>query len=397
MPSFDETDAAELSNRLEAISNHHELWRSQECLNLMASENITSKRVRRLLSSDLGHRYTSRDGFYRGTRFIDEIESMGVDTACKLFGSKYADIRPTSGHLCNLAIMLLFLENGSKMLCIDPEDGGYPGISKNRLSKFLGVTTRYFPFDTDRMNINAEKANKLIAQDSPDLILFGSSFILFPQPIRDLSFKSSHAVYDASHVLGLIAGGKFQDPLREGCNTMIASTHKSFFGPQGGIIISNDDSIMEVIRDELSPSIVDNAHWNRILAMTLALIEMLRFGEEYSDQVIKNSKYLAKTLDELGIPVKCREYGYTESHQVILDFGLKSAEISKRLEKANIIVDAGIRLGTSEVTRRGMKEEEMEEIAHHIHDVVTPSSSKDKERVTKFVSKFQDEKYVIHP
>jgi len=153
MPSFDETDAAELSNRLEAISNHHELWRSQECLNLMASENITSKRVRRLLSSDLGHRYTSRDGFYRGTRFIDEIESMGVDTACKLFGSKYADIRPTSGHLCNLAIMLLFLENGSKMLCIDPEDGGYPGISKNRLSKFLGVTTRLLVMFSEAMRL----------------------------------------------------------------------------------------------------------------------------------------------------------------------------------------------------------------------------------------------------
>ncbi len=397
MPGFDETEAAELSSRLEAISNHHELWRTQQCLNLIASENITSKRVRLLLSSDLGHRYTSRDGFYRGTRFIDEIESLGVDTACKLFGSRYADLRPTSGHLCNLAIMLLFLKNGGKMLCIDPADGGYPGISKNRLSKLLGVTTRYFPFDPGKMNITAEEANKAIAEDDPDLILFGSSFILFPQPIKDLSFKSSHAVYDASHVLGLIAGRKFQDPLREGCNTMIASTHKSFFGPQGGIIISNDESIMELIQDELSPSIVDNAHWNRILAMTLALIEMSRFGEEYSDQVIKNSKSLARTLDELDIPVKCREYGYTDSHQVILDFGQKSAEISKRLEGANIIVDAGIRLGTSEVTRMGMKEEEMEEIAQHIHDVVTGSSTKVKERVTKFVSKFQDEKYVIHP
>jgi glycine hydroxymethyltransferase len=176
-------------------------------------------------------------------------------------------------------------------------------------------------------------------------------------------------VFDGSHVLGLIAGDQFQDPLREGAEVLIGSTHKSFFGPQGGIILSN--AYEENLRGAVHPAIVDNAHWNRIAALQVALNEMKRFGKRYAQQVVRNSKALAKALDEHGVKLLGKENGFTQSHQVIVDVPFESEgfRLARKLEDANIIVDIGIRIGTSEETRRGMRESQMGQIAELISRV----------------------------
>jgi len=223
---------------------------------------------------------------------------------------------------------------------------------------------------------------------------------LFPHPVQELTKAAcevgSHIAYDGSHVLGLIAGKEFQDPLREGCSVLLASTHKTFFGPQGGIILA-DQEHGEAIKERIFPEFVDNAHWNRIAAMTLALAEMKTYGKEYAREVVRNAQTLAKALDDEGFPVACPHLGYTRSHQILLyhDDLKEGAAVTKRLEKANIIADKGVRLGVCEATRRGMKGEEMQKIATFIKRVVVDKEDpkRIKREIVNFVKEYQEAKF----
>ncbi|MHA1604442.1 MAG: hypothetical protein ACTSWF_07315 [Candidatus Freyarchaeota archaeon] len=211
-------------------------------------------------------------------------------------------------------------------------------------------------------------------EKKPELVILGASFIPMPYPVAEVSEAAQRVgallAYDASHVLGLIAGKRFQRPLAEGADIMLGSTHKTFPGPQGGIILGNG---FEEIREELLFKTIDNAHFHRIAALAVTLEEMKEFGEAYADQVVKNSKKLAKLLDEEGIPLKCKNRGFTESHQILVDtrkfqadYGKPWVEVVNHLEAANIILDRGGRIGTSEATRVGMREKEMEKICELI-------------------------------
>jgi glycine hydroxymethyltransferase len=259
-----------------------------------------------------------------------------------------------------------------------------------------------FPFSEAEMNIQADKAESFILKEKPSVVIFGASRFLFPHPVRQLAKVANeigaHVGYDGSHVLGLIAGKQFQDPLREGASTLFGSTHKSFFGPQGGIILA-DEEHGEVIRKRIHPACVDNAHWNRIAALSLALAEMKEFGSEYAMRVVQNAQTLAKAMAEKGFPAACPRLGYTKSHQVFLNYnGYKSEKgraLAKKLEKANIIVDSGVRLGVCEATRRGMRKEEMLRIADFIDRAFREGEKPNevKRDAVKFMRDFQEIHY----
>lgn len=382
-----------MESLLELVRKHDE-WRGKQTLNLIASENVASPQVRKLMSTDLLHRYTAPDRFYMGTKFIDEINELTSRVAREVFGAQYADPRPLSGHIADWILLSCFTKAGESILSVSPTNGGYPGISDQGVTQFMSRRNLYFPFDEGKMNVKVDEASALIEREKPSLVIFGASFILFPPPVKELSriAKSVGATvaYDGAHVLGLIGGGRFQNPLREGASILIGSTHKSLFGPQGGIILT-DASSAKIVKDAIFPSFVDNAHYNRIAALAMALFELKSFGRAYADQVIKNAKTIGRALDEHGVPVKCREYGYTESHQVHLDNNKIDSRIdhTKILEEANIIVDKGTRIGTCEVTRRGMKHTEMERIAELIARVIVKREQ--PERVKKDVIKLREE------
>ena len=382
------------------LTRKHEQWRGKECINLIPSENVMSHAVRSLLASDLGHRYTSRDKFYMGTRLIDEIEQFGEELAKEVFKADTADLRPLSGHIADLIFLASFANPKDKILCVSPADGGYPGIWEEGLSPYLKLMTIGFPFSKETMNIKVDEAADMILEKKPSIVIFGASLILFPQPVRELAEVAdevnAHVGYDGSHVLGLIAGGEFQNPFQEGASVLLGSTHKTLFGPQGGMILA-DKEHGEVIEKRIFPAFVDNAHWHRIAALSLTLAEMKEYGREYARQIIRNAQVLAETLAEYGFPVACPSLGYTKSHQVFLDYGgyKEGRVIGKKLEGANIIADCGIRLGVCETTRRGMKADEMERIAEFIKRVIVDEedSSRVKEDVTKLAKEFQEVKY----
>jgi glycine hydroxymethyltransferase len=382
------------------LVKEHDEWRGKQCLNLIPSENVMSPAVRALLSSELGHRYTARDHFYMGTRFTDEIEQYGEKVARELFEAETADLRPLSGHIADLIVLANLTKPSDTLMCISPENGGYPGMWKDGLAGLLKLKVVPFPFSKKDMNIKAEEALETVHRIKPKIVVFGASLITFPHPVKDLAQvareNGAFVGFDGSHVLGLIAGKQFQDPLREGTQVLFGSTHKSFFGPQGGIILA-DKELGELLKERIYPAFVDNAHWNRIAALTLALAEMKKFGRAYARQVVRNSTALAKALHGYGFPAICKHLGFTMSHQVILDFGdyEKGRIVAEKLQQANIIADCVIRIGTCEVTRRGMKEAEMLKIAELIKRTLLDDESPEKvsKEVARLSAEFQKVEY----
>lgn len=387
-------------NEILELVQKHEDWRGQECLNLIPSENVMSPTARKLLSSELVHRYTARDRFYMGTRFTDEIEQQGEKAAKQVFKAETADLRPLSGHIADLIILANFTKPDDTLMCISPQNGGYPGMWQEGLAGLLKLKTKSFPFSERDWNIRIGQAKEVILKTKPKAVIFGGSLITFPHPVKEIAkiAKENGAFvgFDGSHVMGLIAGQQFQDPLREGAYALFGSTHKSFFGPQGGIILA-DKEHGELLKEKIYPAFVDNAHWNRIAALAVALEEMKEFGKAYAKQIVRNSQTLAKTLNDYGFPVICKHLGFTRSHQVILDYGdnEKARTIALRLQRANVIVDSVIRIGTCEVTRRGMKENEMLRIAELIKRATSHEKQTDdvKKDVAKLSREFQNIEY----
>ncbi len=378
----------------------HEKWRGEQCINLIPSENVMSPQVRGLLSSELAHRYTAPDRFYMGTRFIDEIERFGEEIARRLFKADVADLRPLSGHVADWIFLANHTQRGDTLMCVSANDGGYPGLWKKGLPKYLGLELVAFPFSKEETKIKTEEAKAAIVETRPQAIVFGASLFLFPHPVRELAEVAeevdARVGFDGSHVMGLIAGGEFQSPLQEGASVLLGSTHKTFFGPQGGIILANKE-LGEALKGKIHPAFVDNAHWNRIAALTLALAEMEQFGRAYARQVIRNAQALGRTLHDFGFPATGSSLGYTMSHQVLLKYGgyRQGREVAKRLESVNLIADCGVRLGTCEMTRRGMKEAEMEQVAELIKRIIMDGDSPEKVKgeVERLAQEFQEVGY----
>jgi glycine hydroxymethyltransferase len=387
-------------DRLESSVKQHEQWRLGECLNMIASENFCSPEARNMLVTDFSNRYSSPGKFYRGTRFLDEVEALAQEVARKVFNARFADVRPLSGHMADMAVLGQLVQRGDTVLSVSMDDGGYQGVAHVALGRLFGLNNVYFPYDAAAVNIDVGETVRLIETVKPKLVVFGSSFIPFPHPVREVSASADEAVcvYDGSHVMGLIAGGEFQDPLREGCSLLVGSTHKSFPGPQGGLILGNNEDIFNRVSSEMFPTIVDNIHWNRVASLALTLIEMLQFGRSYAQAVIKNSQALGRSLAENGVQVRGASNGYSQSHQVLLHYDKARSEfIARRLEEAGIIVDNVCRIGTAEVTRMGMGAPEMEVVGELIGTIVQGRKSVDvvKKRVKSLIKDFRTPKYVL--
>lgn len=234
---------------------------------------------------------------------------------------------------------------------------------------------------------------------------------MFPHPVKEAREAADEVgakiMYDAAHVLGLIAGGQFQQPIAEGADLVMGSTHKSFPGPQGGIILSHKEN-KEVIDNAVFPGVVSNHHLHHLAGLGIASAEMLEFGQDYAKQIVKNSKALAQSLYERGFDVLCEELGFTESHQLAINVSnIRSAsDIAHDLANNDVILNknllpgdnvddsdnpSGLRIGTQEITRRGLKEKEMDEVAEFIKRVAV-----DKENIKDEVREFMDQYTTVH-
>jgi glycine hydroxymethyltransferase len=392
--------------------NRHHAW-FQKSLCLIASENLMSPLALEMYLTDFGHRYAEGlpgQRYYQGNIYVDEVEIRITEMLKRIFRCKFADPRPISGTVANLAVLFALTKPGDIITTVALSDGAHISTARFGAVGVRNVNAITYPWDEENMNIDVDEADKLIRRVKPKVALFGQSVFLFPTPLKELrdAFEEvgCYVWYDAAHVLGLIAGGKFQDPLREGAEVISSSTHKTLPGPQHGVILANprDESMEKKLLRGVFPGVVSNHHLHAMAALGVTLAEFEAFGREYADQVVKNAKALAQALHERGMMVLGEHLGFTESHTIAVDVSREGggAQVALDLEKANIITNknllpkdtspvhpSGIRLGSQELTRLGMRESEMEEVADLIYRVAV--KKEDHEKVAKDVAALREE------
>jgi len=373
--------------KVEELIREQNEWRS-ETINLIASENSLSKRAREGLGSDFAHRYAEGHPgkrYYQGTEKIDAIETMVKQQLKALFDCRNVDVRPTSGTVANDAVFSRFIKPGDIVMVNSTSGGGH--ISHHRhgsVGKYTGNIIN-FPYTEDHYHIDVKETIRVLERVPVKVMIMGKSLYLFPDPVKELAQVCSDRkiilLYDAAHVLGLIAGKQFHDPLKEGAMIVLGSTHKTFFGTQRGLVYSNmkEPEWLAVERGTF-PGSTSNHHLDTLAVLAIAVFEFMEYGAEYAKQVVKNAKALGKALDKKGFKVEAKKFGFTESHQIAVDVKELGGgnDVAKILENNGIICNmnllpfdplgkvtnpSGLRLGAQEMTRFGMKEKEMEMIA----------------------------------
>jgi glycine hydroxymethyltransferase len=395
-------DPMVLAEEAKRIVREEEDWRAKKTLNLIASENVMSPVARALYNSDFQHRYAEGEvgeRYYEGVRYADDIEALCERSLSQLVRVDYVNVKPLSGAQANLAVFFAFAKPGDHVMSVDLPSGGHISYREFGAAGCRGLVVDNIPYNSESLGFELELLRSKLRElrGKLTIVTLGGSLFLFPHPVRDIArileeegMRSEVVLhYDAAHVFGLVVGGKFQDPVAEGADVISSSTHKTFPGPQGGVLLGArlTDKQKSSLRKAVFPGLVSNHHLHRLPALAYTIAEMARFGHDYASQVVSNAKRLAKALDESGFRVLGKEKGYTESHQVALDvqpYG-GGAPVSLALAQADIITNknllpgenprnsrtpAGIRLGVQELTRLGMNEAEMERIAELFTQVV---------------------------
>lgn len=380
---------------LEAVTRNEE-WRGQRSVNLLAPEAPTSPTVRALLSTEAGIRAAEGhigrvNRWFAGTQHIDEIEALCVELLKEVFQSRYADHRLLSGMLGNMTVYAAMTEPGDVIMSVAQPFGGH---SSNRLDGPAGVRGLKIvdvPFDPVELTVDLDLFRQVAPLVQPRLVTLGLSMTLFPFPIQEMvevvAEWGGKVYFDGAHQLGLCAGGEFQDPLREGAAVMTGSAGKTFSGPQSGIIVWDDPLLTEPLTTAIFPVLVATHQVNRVAALAVSAAEFLAYGQPYMRQIVKNAQALGAALDERGFEVLGSHKGYTRTHQVIAnvkDYG-GGMEVAHTMARANLITNknllpsdgpedwdrpSGLRMGTIEVTRLGMGEGEMDQIADYMHRVL---------------------------
>jgi glycine/serine hydroxymethyltransferase len=424
-------------------------WRQRESFNLIPSESTPSLLVKMCEISDPAGRYAEHRTmkgqeiyFYQGTDFIKDVEIEAQQQLGQFFGCSEIELRPVSGQMANEVVfkamvrfvnrdrpegqtmrkMRLVMNNalnkgghlssqpmGALFNFVDED----PTTGKERVINF--PVQEENPYKPDLVRLA-----ELIEHHKPELLIFGKSMFIYQEPIKFVADLVKDwedrpvIMYDMAHVLGLYSA--FQEPIYEGADVVTGSTHKTFFGPQRGVIAGNFPKGSEFrklwldIKSRAFPGSTSNHHLGTLLALLMAAYEMNEFKQEYQRQVRANAKAFARALKDKGIPVEGDENdGFTETHQVLIrikEFG-NGMDIARRLEENNILTNyqalpddetflepSGIRTGVQEMTRFGMQAEDFDVLAGLIAEIILNSENV-KDEVRKFRSDFLEMKYCL--
>lgn len=441
----------DLSERLihRVAENTH--WRQRETFNLIPSETTPSLLVRLLTITDPSGRYAEhrlmkafRESdvfYYQGTKLIGEVEILVEDELRRFIRCSEVEARVVSGQMANTAVfsgLVDYLNRSDrrgeprrirKVMNHHLGRGGHLSAQPmGALKDFIAhdpMTERpaAIPFAVmkeDLYRIDLLKTRGLIEEHKPELIVLGKSMVIYKEPVREIAEMIAHMnpkpilLYDTAHVLGLI-GPYFQEPFKEGADIVTGSTHKTFFGPQRGVISSNMSEgtgyreLWEAIVRRVFPGSVSNHHLGTLVGLLLAAYEMNAHKLDYQKAVMTNAKAFARFLKQKGLTVEGdSRIGYTETHQVILRVGYgKGPLMAERLEENNVIVNyqgapddeafttaSCLRMGVQEMTRFGMKEEDFAQLAEYMSEVILHNRTIAKE-ISQFRKRFTEMKYCL--
>jgi len=437
-----------LQNQVESLADRIEQnnrWRQQQCFNLIPSEMTPSLLVKMCEISDPASRYAEHRKikgeevyFYQGTDFIRDVEDETRRQISTFFGCNRAELRPISGQMANDVVFTALVKHVNRdknvpfrrlraVMNNDLNQGGHissqpMGALFNQVdmdAKSHAEHVFSIPvLDENPYKADAEKLKERISEHRPELIILGKSMFLYPEPVEEIATFTSQfndpvlIMFDMAHVLGLY--GAFQSPLQEGAHIVTGSTHKTFYGPQRGVIVGDEHEDWKMLWPKIEsrscPGSTSNHHLGTLLGLLMATYEMSAFKESYQAQVQKNARAFAGYLHDAGMDVEGDPSdGYTKTHQVVIRVSRFGAgeQIARRLENNNIIANyqalpddttflhsSGIRMGVQEMTRFGMMEADFETLAGFISEVVKKNVQV-KEEVHRYRKRFLEMKYVL--
>jgi glycine hydroxymethyltransferase len=382
-------DSTLIEARLLQLIADHERHLDRESIGLNAGTNIMNPRAAALLSRSLGNRPSlgyAGGKYEMGMEYAEEIEIICEDLVKRLFAAPFAEIRVGSGALANLYAFMACCQPGDRIMAFGPEAGGHITHHRAGAAGLYGLETHPVPFDGGRMNIDLDRLRDDAKRLKPKMITLAGSLCLFPYPVHEVREIANEigatVLYDAAHMAGIIAGKRFQQPLAEGAHVMTMSTYKAFGGPPSGLVLTTEEQLARRIDQIAYPGLTANFDLGKTAALAIAVLDLLSFGEAYAQQCIANAQALGRGLERLGLAVHgVAGAGHTQSHHLALSSapygGGQTA--SKHAAKANILLAGiglplppvandlnGIRIGTQEVTRLGMGDKEMADIARFL-------------------------------
>lgn len=379
----------QIASRVRELVRDHDKRRVDECLNMNPAEGMMSPMASALLDSDMATRATEglpgdKSFPHFGQEYINEIEAIIIALAKEQFGARFVEWRPASSTMANATVFFALTNHDDTLLVQDMDGGGNfvyqpvgPAGLRTANVQFIKPAGDTFEIDTDQV---AHAAAIL----KPKMIVVGGGKILFPYPLRELRRIADDVgailFFDAAHLGLLVSFGTFQRPLEEGAHVVSVGTAKSFGGPVGALLLTNDPGISAKISSLIFPGLQQTRDQNKFSALAITLAEHLASGKELADRMVANARALAAALDELGFEVLARDRGYTSTHQLFLRLGDNARTFERRCNAANIVVPdcaltgdtplgrrTGARIATHEVSRLGMGAPEMRTIATLMH------------------------------
>ena len=393
-----------------------ELQRQRDKIELIASENIVSEAVLEAAGSVLTNKYAEGypgKRYYGGCEHVDVVEQLAIDRLCKLFGAKYANVQPHSGAQANTAVYFAILKPGDKILGMDLSHGGHltHGMKLNVSGKNYESDFYQVNEETGRIDYEAVRAKAL--EFKPNVIVAGAS--AYPREIDFKKFREiadevgAYLFVDMAHIAGLVAAGLHQNPVPY-AHIVTTTTHKTLRGPRGGVIMTNDEDLAKKINSAVFPGQQGGPLMHIIAAKAVAFKEALSPAfRDYAAQIKANAKVLSEELMKRNVNLVS---GGTDNHLMLIDLrgtGITGKELQLRLDDVNItankntipgdpekpFITSGVRIGTPAVTARGMKEEDMVELADIISLAIFDFDNKKQEIIDRVAA--LTAKYPLYP
>jgi glycine hydroxymethyltransferase len=351
-------------------------------LNLIASQNLLSPAARAALSGAFadklgsGARGRASQVSLPGRQHVEGLESALLEAAQRLFGTPHIDYRLLSGSIANQMAMMALIPRGAKVMTMPRYASADPSVREEGYLRWLGVKLLELPWDYDSINVDLDEYRRALREQQPDWLIVGGSRPLFPYPVAEMARAASaigcRILYDGAHLLGLWAGGQFQDPIAEGADIVTGSTQKTLPGPVGGLLLGRDGELVNEVSQLLTDALgsYNNA---RVACLAVSLCEMVAFGRDYAAALVANARALGQALVNEGFQVMGSHLGFTSSHQTLLLLpGVRVADVMAALQAASILSspvnvirqngakpEPALRLGPNDPTRRGMGPGEM--------------------------------------
>ncbi|HUG83589.1 MAG TPA: aminotransferase class I/II-fold pyridoxal phosphate-dependent enzyme [Euzebya sp.] len=404
---------AGIADTLAGLIERNRVIHEVECVNLNPATNVMNPAAEAAMAAGLGSRPSlghPGEKYEMGLEAIEAIEVLAARLACRVMGATFAEVRVGSGALANLYAFMATCRPGDAIIVPPPAIGGHVTHQDGGAAGLYGLRIHHAPVDADRYTVDVAGLAALAAEVRPALITIGGSLNLLPHPVAAIREVAdgvgARVLFDAAHVCGMLAGGEWPNPLREGAHLLTMSTYKSLGGPPGGLVLTDDADLAARIDAIAYPGLTANFDVAKTAALAISLLDWIDCGPAYARAMVDTAIALEQALAVEGMPVFTTEAGATTSHHLALHAGVWGGgqAAAQRLRQANVLTcgiglptGEGLRLGTPEIVRWGMTPADMPQLADFIARGLLEDAAAVAPEVTEFRSAFRTLHHIRTP